>query len=407
MKICLINHSDVRGGASVVSFRLMEALRALGHDARMLVVHKASGSPYVEVAAPEWRARIPFYEEHARIFAANGFDRADLFKVSIATDGLPLSHHRLVREADLVMLNWVNQGMLSLNEIRRIATTKPVLWTMHDMWNLTGICHHAGACGNYRLDPGCGRCPFVHRHPSDTDLSRRTWERKKSCYEGCRIGFVAVSSWLAERCRESSLMRNQSVVTIPNAFPVESFATAPGRSRAESGLPDDKKIILMGAARLDDPVKGLGYAVDVLNRLKRDDAVAVFFGALRESSALDGLHFPHLHLGPVADPRELYAHATAVISTSLYETLPGTLIEGQAAGCTPVAFDSGGQRDIISSPDEGFLIPPYDTAAFAHALDKALSSPLPRQELHKAVESKFSAKSVAQRYLDVASELFG
>ncbi len=33
MKITIVNHSDNRGGAAIVSLRLMEALRAAGHDA--------------------------------------------------------------------------------------------------------------------------------------------------------------------------------------------------------------------------------------------------------------------------------------------------------------------------------------------------------------------------------------
>ena len=98
MKICIINHSDTLGGASVVSRRLMYALRDAGHDARMLVTHKASDDEFVEQAASRLRSRVPFLAEHMRIFASNGFSRADLFKASIATDGLSLSRHRLVRQ---------------------------------------------------------------------------------------------------------------------------------------------------------------------------------------------------------------------------------------------------------------------------------------------------------------------
>ena len=64
------------------------------------------------------------------------------------------------------------------------------------------------------------------------------------------------------------------------------------------------------------------------------------------------------------------------MSTARYETLPTTLIEGQAAGCTPVAFDSSGQCDIISNAKEGILVPSFDTAAFAEALNRALDTPL-------------------------------
>ena len=73
----------------------------------------------------------------------------------------------------------------------------------------------------------------------------------------------------------------------------------------------------------------LRYAVEALNRLVGggcDDAMAVFFGSLRDPHALDGLRLPYVSLGTISDPaalRELYSRASAVLSSSLYETLPG------------------------------------------------------------------------------------
>ncbi len=53
MKIALICKSDSTGGAAVVTFRLMNALRANGMDARMIVTEKKSGSPHVIEAASQ------------------------------------------------------------------------------------------------------------------------------------------------------------------------------------------------------------------------------------------------------------------------------------------------------------------------------------------------------------------
>lgn len=397
MKVVLINHSDSLGGASVVTYRLLKALQTQGVEAKMLVVHKATDDPSVVLAAPHWRARLPFYLEAARIFAANGHDRGDLFKVSLGSDGLPLNRHPLVREADAVLLAWVNQGMLSLKEIGRIAAEKPVIWTMHDMWNLTALCHHSGECIRYSDPAGCRQCPFLHSKASDHDASTCVWRDKQHLYGTADIKFVAVSSWLGERCRQSRLMDAQSISVIPNAFPVEEFYSAPPG--------DGQRIILMGAARLDDPVKGLPLAIDMLNRVKhRDNAVVRFFGALRDPHALDNLNFKHEYLGPINGParlRELYSQAHAVISTSLYETLPGTLIEGQAAGAMPVSFDRGGQADIIRSKADGRLIPFDDTAAMAAALDEVLVTAHDREALRATVAERFSAPAVARKYIEL------
>lgn len=402
--ILLVNHSDVRGGASVVSMRLMEALRALGQDARMLVVHRSGVSEHVAAAASPLRARLPFVLEHLRILASCRGRRTNLFKISCATDGLPLHRHPWVRQADVVMLNWVNQGMLSLQEIERIgAMGKRLVWTMHDMWNATALCHHAGDCTRWQQPGGCSHCPLLGAGAGTADLAARTWLRKRRLYASVPITFVAVSRWLAEICRRSSLMEGCRVETIPNAFPIERFHTQPRLSRRELGLPEDAPLILMGAARLDDPIKGLPQAVDALNRLTDTGAHAVFFGALRNAHALDGLRLPHTLLGTVTQPERLadiYAHARAVLSSSLWETLPGTLVEAQAAGAYPVAFDRGGQGDIITSPATGWLAQWPDTAALARGLRQAVLTPPDREALHRAA-ARFEASAIARRYLEL------
>lgn len=528
-RVVILNLSDSRGGAAVVSRRLMHALCDAGVDARMLVAHKGTDDPRVVVAAPAWRYKIPFLEEAADIYLHNSRCRADIFKVSTARYGLPLSRHPLVAQADAVILAWVNQGFCNFADIRRMARAgKRLIWIMHDMWNLTGICHHAGDCRAYERPEGCSHCPMLHSSAGPHDLSARTWAAKAKLYAHAGLRFVAVSSWLAERCRRSPLFAGQELHTIGNAFPVDEFYTEPRHSRASLGLPPEGKIILMGAARLDDPVKGLPYAVEALNLLAdklspltsasertaakdtpineengngekneaqsganveeetndlrkgnngdgeknslrdRDNGIdktndwrsennveeekndlrngvdgegernglknggnsivkkndwrkgegeknglksgekedsdvkvtAVFFGDLRDAHALDDLRLPHIHLSTVDGDtaRELYAHADIVLSTSLYETLPGTLIEGQAAGAIPVTFDRGGQRDIIRSDAEGRLVPFGNTAALATALATTLTTPADKKAL-RAAATRFSSPTITSHLL--------
>lgn len=131
MKVVIINRSDSTGGAAVVSRRLMNALRDSGVEASMLVAEKLTDSPHVHIAAPPARIRRAFLAERLKIFLANGLRRDTLFKVDPASDGLPLHRNRLVREADVICLGWVNQGMLSLAGLRRIlALGRPVVWAV-------------------------------------------------------------------------------------------------------------------------------------------------------------------------------------------------------------------------------------------------------------------------------------
>lgn len=412
LKVVLVCHSDLLGGASIVTYRLMNALRHEGVDARMVVYTNTTQNPNVSVVSSRFVRGLKFMIERLDIFARNGFSYANLFKVSTAGFGVAVNSHPWVREADVVVLSWINQGLLSLSGIRRLALSgKPLVWVMHDMWCMTGICHHAHECSRYEEECGC--CPLLGSS-SPTDLSHRVWKRKKELYDQARITFVAVSNWLAERCRKSSLLGNRDVRVIHNAFPIDAFTTEPTVKLARFDLNSRTRVILMGAARLDDPIKGLDYAIDALNYLFDNhpetsrDCIALFFGEVRDPSAFNRLRFPHMEMGRISDPvalKELYASANVVLSTSLYETLPGTLIEGQASGCLPVSFDRGGQSDIITHKVDGYLAPVGDIHEIAEGIIWALEQNPDRRELHDSVRRRFAGRIIARQYIDLFNTL--
>lgn len=412
LKVCLISHSDTIGGASMVTYRLMHALRQEGVDARMIVYAKTTDSPEVVCLGSRNMRGIKFMLERGRIALSNGFSRENLFKVSIANVGQRVADHPWVREADVICLAWINQGLLSINGIRALGRLgKPIVWTMHDMWCLTGICHHAFECGNYRQQ--CGNCRFLGVGGAH-DLSNSVWRKKKKLYDEVPVTFVAVSNWLAGCARASSLLGDSDVRVIPNAFPVNTFSTKAKKPSAMLPFSSDEQLIVMGAARLDDPIKGFSYAIDALNILfdNRPDiarsARAVFFGNLRDRSLLDRLRFPYVYLQRINDTgvlSDLYASAKVVLSTSLYETLPGTLIEGQAAGCLPVTFGHGGQADIVTHLKDGYIAEYLDAESVAKGIIWALNRRVDREALHESVRERFAASKIARRYIDLFNEL--
>ena len=407
MKIAVISTSFNTGGAAVVTTRLARALMELGHEVRMLTFVNEPGAPeFVECVSSPSSRYTKFLPERLRIFAGNGLDRANLFKVSIANTGMSLHRHEWVRQADAIILGWVNQGMLSLKGIERLGRLgKPLLWVMHDPWCMTGACHHPYECTRYREQ--CGKCPMISGGKRANDLSHTTWLRKKALYDSTPIQFVAVSNWLKAKCAESNLLAGKNVTVIPNAFPTEAFRTEPEGPLGLDGVDTSRQLILFGAARLDDPIKGLDYAINALNLLAErhpetaSRCQAVLFGDIRDASRLNRLRFPHVHTGRLSDTTQvarLYSAARIVLSTSMYETLPTTLIEGQAAGCLPVSFGQGGQADIITHKTDGYIARYKDSTDLADGILWALNANVSRDALHRSVVNRFGAQAVALRY---------
>lgn len=421
MKLALINKSDSTGGAAVVTRRLLDALTAEGHDARLFTVEKLTDNPRVIPVAPAWKAKMPFYAERLDVALANGFDRSTLFRIDPASRGLDLASVPEIREADAILLNWTNQGMLSLGGLERLARSgKPIVQTMHDMWPFTGICHHAGECTHFTQH--CGDCPLLERHSKPHDLSHRVWKKKMEIYDRFpNISFVAVSNWLADKARESSLLRNRRLSVIPNAFPISGPL---GRTGVRPYIPPShlsprtSLTLLFGAARLDDPIKGLPVLLQALAILrdKRPELNLrlLTFGSMKNPDAFDSCPVPVTHLGTIHGEENVakaYAQADITVSASQFETLPGTLVEAQAYGCLPVAFDRGGQSDIIDHGVTGWLAPrpddgPLAAEALADALSQAADVALDpvrlaetRRTMADSVKTRFSPHAVASAYL--------
>lgn len=411
LKLTFISRSDIKGGAAIVTYRLVEALRAAGVDARMLVCEKLSKSDFVMMCAPFRKIQYSFIKERLNVYMHNEFKRSTLFKIDPASEGLPLWKHPWVKEADAIFLGWVNQGMLSIRGMRQIVSLgKPVVWIMHDMWNMTGICHHAEGCTGYLRE--CGDCPLLGKKSRHNDISHRIWELKNKLYQLGKIKFIAVSTWLAAKASESRLMQDIEVAVIPNPFSIYSDNKEDRKEKRR-----DPVRIVFGAARLDDPIKGLPVLKKALEVLRSSyptiasHVELVTFGGFKNIESLRNFAIPHVHLGMLKGAEEIkktYEGCDIVVSTSDYETLPGTLVEGQAYGCIPVAIDHGGQRDIVEHLRTGWLAPWNDSPSIRAGLVaegivwayRNIDNEDLMERMKKSVETKFSSQEVARRVLE-------
>ena len=173
MRVLIINTSERRGGAAIAACRLMDALRNHGIKAKMLVRDKQTDQISVLGLNQSWWKIWQFIWERIIIWKANHFKKHHLFAVDIANTGTDITTLPEFQQADVIHLHWINQGMLSLNDIHRILQSgKPVVWTMHDMWPCTGICHHARDCEKFHQE--CHHCPYIYKG-GKKDLSNQVF----------------------------------------------------------------------------------------------------------------------------------------------------------------------------------------------------------------------------------------
>ena len=243
MRVLMINTSERIGGAAIAANRLMEALKDNGIKAKMLVRDKQTDNVTVVALRKSWLRIWQFVWERIVIWRENRFKKHNLFAVDIANTGTDITSLPEFKQADVIHLHWINQGMLSLKNLQQIFNSnKPIVWTLHDMWPITGICHYANDCTRYTTQ--CFSCPLLYKS-FQKDLSYRTFRKKQLLYKNANITFVACSQWLENLARQSALMKGQEITNIPNPIKTNLFRPQnKAFTRRKLNLPTDKKLLL-------------------------------------------------------------------------------------------------------------------------------------------------------------------
>ena len=415
MRILIVNTSEKTGGAAVAANRLKDALNNNGVKAKMLVRDKLTDDITVVSLGHEWQNQRHLLWERFCVFWHLHFSRNHLFEIDIANAGSDITKLREFKEADIIHLSWINQGMLSLKNIRKILCSgKPVVWTMHDLWPAAGICHYAHGCCRY--ENGCGNCPLLPGGGSPHDLSAKVWKRKKEMLSHGNIWFVTCSQWLSRQAKRSGLLSGISVRDIPNPIDSRFFSPQDRQSaRKRLHLPADRRLVLFVSQRVTDQRKGMDYFVEAVARMaeehpemKEHTGIAILGGHAEELKGR--LALPVYPIGYVSDQqriRDVYNAADVFVLPSLEDNLPNTIMEAMACGVPCVGFRVGGIPEMIDHRRNGYVAAERDARDLAEGirwvLDEADYAALSEAAVAKVLHS-YSQRSVAMQYLEVYNE---
>ncbi|MDR1054254.1 MAG: glycosyltransferase family 4 protein [Prevotellaceae bacterium] len=421
MKVTFINTSENNGGAAIACNRLQKAIQKVGIDAKLIVRDKIGNDPTVIPAGTSFFSRklnfLRFCWERFVIFINNKFNRKDLFLVSIANTGSNISKLPDIKQADIINLHWVSQGFLSLKNIRQlIKTGKPIIWSMHDMWTYTGICHNSGNCTKYTEE--CKLCAFL-KSTSARDLSTKTFRKKKKLFEKApKLYFVGSSKWMADCARQSALnSKNINITSLPIPIDTDKYTvTDKAGARAKFNLPQDKKLLLFGAVKVTDERKGAQYFVEACKLLTQQypllqqEIAIIAFG--KNTVSFSNLFPFQVHgtdfISKTEDIVALYNAADAFIIPSLEDNLPNTVIEALACGTPCVGFNAGGIPEMIDHKVNGFVAEYKSVEDLAKGiywtLYEADYGKLTENACKKALDT-YSEEAVAQQYLKFYSDI--
>lgn len=409
MKILIVNTTDIEGGAARAAYRLHKSFLALQIESQMLVQSKSSDNFTVRSEDRKitkyFNKLRPILDSFHVMFYKN--------KTKTLFSPAALGFSNIVDKIneinpDIVHLHWICGGMMKVEDIARIKA--PIIWSLHDMWAFTGGCHYDEECGRY--EKKCGSCKVLGSEKAN-DLSGKTWYRKEKVFSKIpNMIVVGLSKWLAECAQKSTLFRDKKVVNLPN--PIDAIIFKPfdkEKARQLWNLPHDKKLVLWGAmGATSDPRKGFAELVEALFLITCNDVALVVLGSSKPESAPD-FGFETFYLGHLHDDVSLvtlYSAVDVMVVPSLQENLSNAIMESLACATPVVAFNIGGNSDMIEHLNNGYLAHPYESSDLAKGIEWVLhvaNYPTLCLNARAKVVREFDSKVVAEKYVELYKEI--
>jgi len=414
MNVTFLNIGDFGGGAAKAAYRLFSGMKKLhqdGGNVRFVTLEKKLPDQDVYPVA-DFREEKNLFEKivtrikrtvksRIRNYHRSKYpDRKqayipDLYFSELA-DALPNL------EFDILHMHWVFGDFVNFKELQKI--NKPIVWTIHDCLAFTGICYYTGDCEKYQTE--CGACPVL-QSGSDNDLSTSVFRTKMERYANLDLHIVSPSNWLAGKARESALLGDKPVYVIPNGIDTEFFKPVDKKqARKALGLDPGKRMILFGSISIEGE-KRKGYqelkkALKILDGKIEDDVEFMILGA--DYSGNDNYSFKTNYLGYIRDEKKLvnaYSAADVMMFPSLEENLSNMIMEASACGTATVAFNIGGNSDMIRHRESGYLSAENDPQDFADGVLWCLANNDSIGLGNKArdiVINNFAIEQIANRY---------
>ncbi|MFH1641134.1 MAG: glycosyltransferase family 4 protein, partial [Candidatus Omnitrophota bacterium] len=148
------------------------------------------------------------------------------------------------------------------------------------------------------------------------------------------------------------------------AFPAEKLTYIPHRCNLEffkrRGPKKDNIFRVLYVGRFS-PQKGIHYLVKAFDQLRLPDSELLLFGStatrqLRRWFKELSSDIPNIRVDS-GDPRSAYEQSSVLVHPSLNDNTGATVDEALAYGLPVIVTENTGAKELIRSPEEGFIIP--------------------------------------------------
>ena len=418
LKVVHVCWADDRGGAFIGARRLHEAfLKSPWFDSHLLVLHRYSANvPNVHLINRGRFVRRVYSSVSKLLRRISSSENNTTRSFNVIATGL----HKQVNSMnpDVVQFHWVGNDTISLWEMKWIKA--PIFWKLPDFWAFSGCAHYPppGFETIYGNPSAVSKgLPYEH---SWINLEWYMMLLKRQLFKNFYMTFVGPSRWIKERVKESWVFGHCNAVHILNPINTDVWRPLSYEKRAEVrqqyGFEESDFIILFASMNaMSDERKGFHYLKRILSIVsgKVDSTKrAIKCGVIGGSGpAFEIGSIVCKPLGTSYDENvlaEIYSTGDVFAFPSVMENAANTVKEATCCGLPCVAFDIGGNPDMVEQGVTGCLIQPYDVEEFAlgligyYELESQLLSNA-RNKVSEIARSKHSQAVAAEKYRDLYS----
>lgn len=380
-----------KGGAYVMAANMVKEQKRQGDNALHLIyTGKLANIAITGIGFIDRFLKITLHAFEKLQLLLHEKDGSTRFKFSLGHPGIPyLLLKKHIRKADIIHIHWMNKGFINIRDLEKFG--KPIVWTMHDIWAVTGGCHLTMGCTRYT--EGCGHCPMLSV-PDENDISALQVQVKQRVYGKAKPLLISPGKWMDNNVANSFLGQNIGHGIIKNGVDTAVF------NYSEDQVFHPVVTIGFVAANLNDTNKALFRLAEALELvpdkskfkllLVGEQKTAFDFEIPCDYEIVSGINNPN-------DMAVLYRKMDVLAVTSTMETFPTTLMEGCCCGTLCIGFDVGGVGEIIT-PFIGQLIPAFDIRAFADGLMHFADSKMEKRHIAAYGAKNFSLAAMCDKY---------
>ena len=281
---------------------------------------------------------------------------------------------------------------------------RPVVWTLHDCWTLTGHCTHFENYGCEKWKTECYDCPLLMAQYKSRvfDFSRYNYRLKKKYFNQVKnLTVVPVSKWLEGKVMSSHLKKNDTQV-IRNGIDLNVFSIRQTDLKRSLGLSD--RPIILGVASGWGKEKGIGEFIQLSQRGKYHVIIVGVSQKLKKDLPQELIAIERTH--SQAELADYYNIADVFVNPTYNDTLPTVNMEALACGTPVVTYNTGGSPELIDDTT-GVVVPRGDTSALEQAIDKVIEKGkgIYSFNCRKRAEENYNKEERFTDYIDLYKKL--